>query len=332
MPFITLDLLRRRAEHNEGCLRDLKELTLHQQDLERIDLINDHCRELEILYLQNNLISKIENLFHLKYLWYLNLAVNNITVVENLEGLESLKKLDLTLNFVADLTSIENLAANPNLRSLHLTGNPCTSAAGYRSYVIDVLPQLTELDSAEIKQSERIRAHQDSEEARLGVQALKAKAAAEEAEKRRKKELGIVDPRPVNEKGEPLYGHSPEERMACYRDMQAEIESRTAKKEPSELDKLMNPAPAPTLSPAEELEKYGRVLQKNQAKLPYELTEAAGRVELRVGVPKFLSTSLIEVDVQPSYVRVIVKGKVLQLVLPREVAPDRCTVQRAQVD
>jgi protein TilB len=50
--------------------------------------------------LQNNIISKIENLNKLKELEYLNLALNNISKIENLEGCESLRKLDLTVNFI----------------------------------------------------------------------------------------------------------------------------------------------------------------------------------------------------------------------------------------
>jgi len=66
MARITADLLRRRAEHNDGALVTLREIGLHQQGIERIELINQACRHLRILYLQNNLISKIENLHRLK--------------------------------------------------------------------------------------------------------------------------------------------------------------------------------------------------------------------------------------------------------------------------
>lgn len=59
MPRITEDLLRRRSEHNDGCLSTLKEITLHQFELEKIELVGDLCRQLQILYLQNNLIQKI---------------------------------------------------------------------------------------------------------------------------------------------------------------------------------------------------------------------------------------------------------------------------------
>jgi protein TilB len=151
-------LLKRRAEHNDGELSTLEEITLHQFDIEKIQLLQDICRNLKILYLQSNQIGKIgmsslhtqvrlrltksENLGRLKSLEYLNLALNNIQKIENLQGCESLRKLDLTMNFVIDLESVASLTANSFLRELYLTGNPCTSISGYRSYVIATLPQL----------------------------------------------------------------------------------------------------------------------------------------------------------------------------------------------
>jgi protein TilB len=100
-----------RAEHNEGLITTLEEVALHQQNIEKIELLGHLCRHLKILYLQNNLIGKIENLHRLKDLEYLNLAVNNITKVQNLQRCESLKKLDLTVNFIdkAGLLSLHSL-------------------------------------------------------------------------------------------------------------------------------------------------------------------------------------------------------------------------------
>lgn len=138
---ITEDLLRKRAEHNEGIVSSLREVSLHQQEIEKIEFLNSACRHLQILYLQNNLISKIgvwgvvclylrasrrltvlsENLYRLKELEYLNLALNNITKVENLESCESLKKLDLTVNFIDVGTleeSVENMKLIPQLDDL----------------------------------------------------------------------------------------------------------------------------------------------------------------------------------------------------------------------
>ena len=68
----------------------------------RIEYLDKWCRELRILYLQSNLISKIgeflhlflwfifflitENVGRLKKLEYLNLALNTIEYIENLSG------------------------------------------------------------------------------------------------------------------------------------------------------------------------------------------------------------------------------------------------------
>jgi protein TilB len=164
MPKITADLLRRRAEHNEGCLSDLKEIALHQQDIEKIEVVGDMCRQLEILYLCNNYIGKIEGLHHLKNLQYLNLAVNNISYIEGLEGCEMLQRLDLTLNFITDMTCIGNLRANSFLETLHLIGNACTKTPGYRAFVIHTLPHLVDLDGEVVLRSEKIAARQDEDE------------------------------------------------------------------------------------------------------------------------------------------------------------------------
>eukprot|EP01117_Protostelium_nocturnum_P019047 TRINITY_DN8138_c0_g1_i2.p1 TRINITY_DN8138_c0_g1~~TRINITY_DN8138_c0_g1_i2.p1 ORF type:complete len:267 (+),score=70.44 TRINITY_DN8138_c0_g1_i2:106-906(+) len=157
------ELLKRRAEHNDGILSTLKEVTLHQFEIEKIE--NLHlCRQLEIVYLQSNRIEKLENLSKLKNLKYLNLAVNRITEIENLQGCESLQKLDLTANYISNLKGIANLSELEHLRELYLIGNPCSSLAGYRHYIIQQLPQLQSLDGLEIEKSEKIEARQKFEE------------------------------------------------------------------------------------------------------------------------------------------------------------------------
>lgn len=133
------------------------------------------CRGLKILLLQSNLIPRIENLHKLKSLEYLNLAVNNIERIENLSQCESLHKLDLTLNFIGTLTDCERaLCDNYNLRELILTGNPCTDYAGYREYVIAVLPQLERLDCVEVTSTQRLQARHGFAERRRGIVQLEA--------------------------------------------------------------------------------------------------------------------------------------------------------------
>lgn len=118
MVLITEELLRKRAEHNDGILSSLKEITLHQFDIEKIDQIQNYCKELEILFLQNNKIMVIENLHKLRKLKYLNLAINDIREIQNLEMCESLQKLDLTANLIQNLLDVEKLKANFRLKEL----------------------------------------------------------------------------------------------------------------------------------------------------------------------------------------------------------------------
>ena len=101
--------LKKRAEHNYGRLFDLEEISLHQLNIKRIENLDKFCRNLKIIYLQDNAIMKLENLKRLKLLEYLNISMNAIEVVEGLDDCESLRKLDLTLNFIGKISSIFNL-------------------------------------------------------------------------------------------------------------------------------------------------------------------------------------------------------------------------------
>lgn len=82
---LTRDLIRRKAEHHDGIIADLEEISLHQLEIEKIEVIGDVCKKLKILYLQNNIIPKLENLTHFKDLEYLNVALNNIQKIEGLQ-------------------------------------------------------------------------------------------------------------------------------------------------------------------------------------------------------------------------------------------------------
>ncbi|OWY93763.1 hypothetical protein PHMEG_00036717, partial [Phytophthora megakarya] len=170
MPRITVELLRKRAEHNECIISTLEEITLeeislHQEELEKIEVIGTLCRKLRILYLQNNIIDKIEDLTHMKELRYLNLALNNISKIEGLQSCEFLNKLDLTVNFVDFDTleeSVDHLKPLHHLRELYMLGNPCQAnwETGFREYIIASLSQLKILDGKEIHRSDRIKALQ----------------------------------------------------------------------------------------------------------------------------------------------------------------------------
>ncbi len=75
-------------------IHSLDEQSLHQVGLESINrVIGVNCRKLKVLYLQNNIIKKIDNVHHVKGLQYLNLVLNNIDCIQELHACESLTKL-----------------------------------------------------------------------------------------------------------------------------------------------------------------------------------------------------------------------------------------------
>ncbi len=87
---ITIDLIRKRSEHNSNLISDLEEIALHQEELTSIGTtIGKVCgKTLRILLLQNNVISQlsVNEMKYFKVLEYLNLALNNITVVRGFNG------------------------------------------------------------------------------------------------------------------------------------------------------------------------------------------------------------------------------------------------------
>ncbi|XP_077359920.1 dynein axonemal assembly factor 11-like [Festucalex cinctus] len=341
MVHITEDLIRRRAEHNECEIFSLEEVSLHQQDIEKIEHIERWCRDLKILYLQNNLIPRIENVGRLKKLEYLNLALNNIQVIENLQGCENLQKLDLTVNFVGRLSSVESLKENIHLRQLFLVGNPCTLFEGYREYVVATLPQLKCLDGTEVTRSERIAANQGLEDLRRRVLEQEdeyliknARDKEEEVNRKRAEETGsgALDSEKQEqasesdeERREKEFWHTPcpftpESRLEAHRHLEA-------KRKTKEKGNEKKAKPPRTLITAD-----GRVLNINEPKLDFSLTEDDdnNRIVLDLAVYRHMDTSLMDVDVQPTYVKVAIKGKIFQLVLPAEVKPDSSTAQRSQ--
>ncbi|KAM5314466.1 dynein axonemal assembly factor 11 [Glossophaga mutica] len=372
---ITEDLIRRNAEHNDCVIFSLEELSLHQQEIERLEHIDRWCRDLKILFLQNNLIGKIENVSKLKKLEYLNLALNNIEKIENLEGCEGLAKLDLTVNFIGELSSVKSLQHNTHLRELFLMGNPCADFEGYRPFVVAALQQLKWLDGKEIERSERIQALQnfpeierqireqeraycrrrakDKEEAQRRLQ----EGRESKAEDRRRAWDSCWD---ADDSGAPLptsaeskdrlqaletQGGDPNKKKLsdseddlefwnkpCPFTPESRLETlRHMEKQRKDQDKLSEKKKKGK-APRTLITEDGRALNVNEPKLDFSLKddEKRNQIILDLAVYRYMDTSLIDVDVQPTYVRATVKGKPFQLVLPAEVRPDSSSAKRSQ--
>ncbi|XP_026757162.2 protein tilB [Galleria mellonella] len=327
---ITVEMVRKKAEHHDGLLAPLEEIALHQENIEKIEFIQDWCPKLKILLLQSNLIAKIENLNKLKHLTYLNLALNNIEVIENLERCESLQKLDLTLNFIGDIISVENLINNYNLNNLYLVGNPCTDYDNYRDFVIGTLPQLESLDGKDIERSDRIKALQNLkiimsdilfEQENYKYQRMKQKSRLEKnIQSKWENEYKDMDPDERNKKfWSEKCEHAPEVRYEIEKMRQLKLNSYNTEKQ------------------VEEKREYklfasdGRPFNINQPKIAFMFNDSEpDKYILDLAVYKYLDTSLVDIDVQPNYVRVIIKGKIFQLHLPEEVNTTNSTAQRSQ--
>eukprot|EP00842_Homolaphlyctis_polyrhiza_P002232 jgi/Hompol1/3009/HPOL_006290-RA len=332
MTRIDESLLRRRSEHNDGELSTLQEVSLHQFDIEKIENLDVYCRNLQILYLQSNQISKIENLQKLKSLKYLQLALNNITVIENLEGCESLEKLDLTVNFVKDLHCVEALKANIHLKELFLVGNPCTQIEGYRHFVIHTLPQLKSLDSVDIEKSERIIAAQEYPRICRNLhQIVLSSSLSTDVPS---SDVPQQEPRDSIEQSDDLdqirdsfqtkpVPHTPEARLAAARDLAKLREAKDGRNVASKA------------KPAKDTSIYfapdGRVLQKNEGKYPFKWTDNSKCLTLTVEISKFLDSSMIDVDVHPTWLRVTIKGKILQLLTEEEVKTSNVICERSKL-
>ena len=266
MVFITEELIRKRAEHNEMMLSTLEEVSLHQQEIEKIEHIDKWCRELKILYLQSNLIPKLENLSHLKKLEYINLALNNIEVIEGLEKCECLKKLDLTVNFVGKISSVKSLRRNEFLEELYLTGNPCAQFDGYRDYVIASVPQLKTLDGNAIEKSERIKAEQNYKFLEEKIMLQEKEYLAEREIEREQGLKEMAENEENAEDGQEFWNkpskHTPEARY----EIQKKIEKQNAEKEGrNKMDEVEKKEPRRLF------DERGKPLNVNEARIDFHL-------------------------------------------------------------
>lgn len=240
------------------------------------------------------------------------MAMNNISIIENLEGCEFLEKLDLTLNFIVDLTSVKNLQNNIHLKELFLMGNPCADFEGYRSFVIKTLPRLRTFDGVCIQRSDRIKAAQVKFSIELQKQNYLRIKANEGTSSEDNESFWDTATK-----------YTPETRIQMYQELMKlrEVDRSGITGKSCGTQKVGRKLVADD----------GRILNVNEAKLPFEMKELEnGEIVLEVGVYRYLDTSLIDVDVQANYVKIMIKGKVLQLVLPHEVSIADSVARRSQ--
>lgn len=273
------------------------------------------------------LFSSQPPLLHHQELEYLNLAINNITCIENLHRCESLRKLELTLNFIPakDLPpSMTNLQECPHLRELYMEGNPCTRWPGYRLYIIHMVSQLASLDGRKITEEER-------KEAELQYPLLCQQLATMNDDDGRREEDNHA-------------GWSPATRLRDHTNLDDSILSPSNQTDPclsTTTSALKQQQQQPTVYSRLPLlpEEGGPPLRQiNQGRWNFSFKESsspannkkknAAAITLEIALPKYLDTSYIDIDIQPRWVRLLIKGRLLQLYLPDEVSPDLCSARR----
>lgn len=220
--------------------------------------------------------------------------------------------------------SIEHLVPLLHLRDLFFMGNPCAEWAGFRSYVVALLPQLRALDGKDVTRAERItarqalRAHEaelrrlaDDVRARKGLPAAPAASASKADD--------------ADENGAEPW--SPEARVAMYRELaeqKEEKERRRREMEPPKRDYAAEHVAAVATAKAREA-ATGVLRQMNEGRWEFSIEEEDGKgnAVLRLSLSRFLDTSLIDVDVHPTHVTVVIRAKTFRILWPAEVLPDR---------
>ncbi|XP_071157606.1 leucine-rich repeat-containing protein 46-like [Mytilus edulis] len=148
-------------------LNAISRIRLDRANIGKIDSFELLGPKVTNLYLQVNLIEKIENLECLKNLTFLTLADNRIRRVENLNCLPKLHFLDLSHNCVSQQNfDIDEFPQS--LIILNLKGNPCCNHPDHRGRMIQELVNLRQLDEVEISAKEKrevgLEASSDEEE------------------------------------------------------------------------------------------------------------------------------------------------------------------------
>ncbi|MEN2496073.1 MAG: Protein tilB [Marteilia pararefringens] len=301
---ISLELIRKRSEHNDSEYSNLEELSLHQEKIERIENLDKWCKKLQILLLQGNFIPRIENLSRLKDLKYLNLALNCIEKLENIESLESLEKLDLTANFIHEISNCRSILWKlSNLKEIYLTGNACTNIRNYRLFVIKEVNHIEILDGIRITKKERIFANSLKPE---DFVRFKADEYYQLQEYQSKKEQYRNDPRNA-------WINCPESRISdLVQNDETENKNESSEekvgKEKNKERKLRG--------------KDGNLMNINEANLCYNIRDMDNQLVFTIFVPKYLDTSDINITLESKGLRMTIRKKLFQLRLLEEISLD----------
>ena len=138
-----------KAEEQAEKLLKLTHIHLDRENIVMIDNLAEYLGPITNLYLQHNLIERIENLDFLKSLKFLVLANNRIRKIENLKCLKELKFLDLSFNCINEF-DVDELP--DSLSILDLRGNRCIEEPNsYKEKIEEYLKNIEQLNGEQLK-------------------------------------------------------------------------------------------------------------------------------------------------------------------------------------
>ncbi len=143
-------------------LPSLEILSIQSNRITKLENL-EHLVNLQELYLSDNGLTKIEGLDNLVNLKTLDLSNNQIERIENISGLKSLEELWISNNNLSHWVDIESLRELPKLKCLYLEHNPLyyisnkkpsvivtdnqVNNADYRRKIMLTLPNLEQIDA-----------------------------------------------------------------------------------------------------------------------------------------------------------------------------------------
>ena len=172
-------------------LLKLTHIHLDRENIEEIDNLAEYLGEVTHLYLQYNLIKKIENLDFLVNIKFLILSNNQIEKIENLTCLKRLKLLDLSYNLI-DKIDIYELPKS--LSFLDLRENECFKsqswyANNYEEKLLNYLVELKQLNGEDFfDEAEALRPTHDYEKEFDNIDLIK-KGIVDRSELRQKNDV-----------------------------------------------------------------------------------------------------------------------------------------------
>ncbi|KAG8459466.1 hypothetical protein KFE25_012801 [Diacronema lutheri] len=151
---LTAELIAKRPQFINPLME--RELDLRGQRIPAIENLSATQDQFDAIDLSNNDVQKLESVTVLRRLKMLLFANNKLSRVADGVGASfpALQYLVLTNNDFAKLSDLDPLASLASLRALALTDNAVTKLAGYRSYVLHLLPALRSLDFQKVKPQE----------------------------------------------------------------------------------------------------------------------------------------------------------------------------------